>query len=385
MNSKINHQKKIFFLPNILGGVSSVLKNLTNENDLVILTQNEKTNLFDTHSEGFFKCETKIFNYQTSENLHHICNQLSKFIKNKSDIIIVNDWLELEMCARLGINNPIVQIIHGNYEYYYSLAKNYQQSINRWVAVSEFIANTIKDLIPERSGDSIYMPIGVQGFEPAEKQVNEKITIIFVGRLTEDKGFFDLFKIDDILKKNGVNAEWTIAGDNSEVEQDCLRENFSYLGKITHTELNSFNKKNNFFILPSRAEGFPVSLIEAMKSGLIPLVSNLKSGIPEIIQDGENGFVFEIGECEKYAEALINFNNKTFSFNTIRNNVLSSVKNKFTLEEQRKVFFNQINSLSGFIYSRKKYKILGSRMDKNFIPNKIVYTIRNIRDLLNGV
>jgi glycosyltransferase involved in cell wall biosynthesis len=63
-------------------------------------------------------------------------------------------------------------------------------------------------------------------------------------------------------------------------------------------------KAMDVFILPSLQEGFPRTLIEAMYMGLAVCVSNI-SGIPEIVRDGENGFLIEPGDIEAIAEKIL--------------------------------------------------------------------------------
>lgn len=57
------------------------------------------------------------------------------------------------------------------------------------------------------------------------------------------------------------------------------------------------------FVLTSRSEGLPISIIEAMRTGL-PIVSNRLAGIPEQVEEGENGFLLETGDVEGVADRL---------------------------------------------------------------------------------
>jgi hypothetical protein len=58
------------------------------------------------------------------------------------------------------------------------------------------------------------------------------------------------------------------------------------------------------FILTSAYEGLPVSLLEAMGRGCVPVVTAIESGIPEVITDGVNGFTVGIGDISAFADRL---------------------------------------------------------------------------------
>ena len=374
--------RKVFFLPNIAGGISSVLKQLVSDSDLVVLIQNEKSNVLEVHPSNYFGCETKIFTYKTKENLYYISLRLARLIKSKFEIIVANDWLELEMCARMALKNPVIHIVHGDYSYYYQLAINYQKSINKWLGVSEYITESIKSVIQPRVKDISYMPIGVDVESTTFNVRKERslLKIIFAGRLTEQKGFFDIFKIDEILKKRNILIEWTIAGENTQVNLSNYPKNFTFVGKVSNLFLMDLFTKNHVLILPSRAEGFPVILIEAMKLGLIPLITNFKSGIPEVVVNSENGFLFDIGDFEGYANAIEKINFDYAFFNLLRKNAVEAVCNKFTSLIQQNVFNFVINELDDNYLGRKSYKNWGSRLDIKWIPDFIV---RNARTIIN--
>jgi glycosyltransferase involved in cell wall biosynthesis len=58
------------------------------------------------------------------------------------------------------------------------------------------------------------------------------------------------------------------------------------------------------FLLPSSFEGLPVSLLEAMAQGAVPVVSAVRSGVRELVRDGENGFLVPVGDVACFAERL---------------------------------------------------------------------------------
>lgn len=77
---------------------------------------------------------------------------------------------------------------------------------------------------------------------------------------------------------------------------------------------------SDVFVLPSLSEGFPVVSLEAMASGL-PIVATKVGGLPEIVKDGENGFLVEPKSPEQIAERVLLFlNNDELRQRISRNN-----------------------------------------------------------------
>jgi len=62
--------------------------------------------------------------------------------------------------------------------------------------------------------------------------------------------------------------------------------------------------EHDVFLSTSAFEGLPLGLIEAMGRGCVPLVTDLRSGIPEVIQHGVNGFVCKAGDATGFARHL---------------------------------------------------------------------------------
>jgi glycosyltransferase involved in cell wall biosynthesis len=106
-----------------------------------------------------------------------------------------------------------------------------------------------------------------------------------------------------------------IAGPTYKYDQNYITEikakirNGDVKDKVILTEksidnVDEFMKSSDIFVLPSRQEGFPISIIEAMSCGLTVIGSD----IPEIaraqIEDGQNGFVFPSGDHKKLSELL---------------------------------------------------------------------------------
>lgn len=77
------------------------------------------------------------------------------------------------------------------------------------------------------------------------------------------------------------------------------------LGSVPREESQHILANANIFLLPSRGEGFPISLIEAMRGCSIPVISDAKHGALDLIKDGVNGFVVKQGDSDDLYERLV--------------------------------------------------------------------------------
>ena len=128
---------------------------------------------------------------------------------------------------------------------------------------------------------------------------------LYVGRLSDEKGI-ELFcqAVKDIKKEHKV--EGIVVGDGDILEK--LRDNYpeiQFEGWKSSTEVKTYIKSARALVLPSKwYEGAPLTIIEAMSSGLPCIVSDCTSAV-ELIRDGENGYVFESGNLESLKEKMM--------------------------------------------------------------------------------
>ena len=134
--------------------------------------------------------------------------------------------------------------------------------------------------------------------------------VLFLGRLGERKGAYDLLKvIPDVLKRI-PNARFFFGGDGEVerckelAEKTGIADNVSFLGWIRDTEKEEYLKKCSTFVLPSYHEGMPMSVLESMSYGLATISTNA-GGIPQIISQGIDGFRVEAGDLKELETTLV--------------------------------------------------------------------------------
>jgi len=181
------------------------------------------------------------------------------------------------------------------------------------VGVSGKICESIRS-IPEFAGKAVdHIPYGVPMPEvlnrtPAD---DKRLRILYLGRLDrEQKRVHLLPQILDELRASGIPFHWTIAGAGP--EEGRLREamrsdgaqTVAFSGRVAYADVPAMLLANDVFLLTSDYEGLPLSLLEAMGHGLVPVVSDLESGIAEVV-DESTGIRVPSSETTGYARSIV--------------------------------------------------------------------------------
>lgn len=134
--------------------------------------------------------------------------------------------------------------------------------------------------------------------------------LVCVGRLCEQKGQLLLLEAARILAANGVPFHLVLAGDGEMrgqlealIAQHGLQAQVRITGWISSEQVRAEILASRAMVLPSFAEGLPVVIMEAMALRR-PVLTTYVAGIPELVRQGENGWLFPAGSVEELAAAL---------------------------------------------------------------------------------
>jgi len=134
--------------------------------------------------------------------------------------------------------------------------------------------------------------------------------IAFLGRLGRNKGIYDLLQALQRVKTVIPACKLDAAGDGElqkarKYADDLgLGESVSIPGWVDSRDRERLLGEAALFVLPSYAEGLPMSLLEAMATGL-PVVTTNVGGIPDVVSDGTEGILIEPGDVPALADAII--------------------------------------------------------------------------------
>ncbi|MEM3405619.1 MAG: glycosyltransferase family 4 protein [Candidatus Pacearchaeota archaeon] len=189
------------------------------------------------------------------------------------------------------------------YDFFYS--KNLNKfdrviTITKWEIPHLLKLGTKKEKI-------VYIPNGIPNefFKTKPNKYKFK-NIIFLGRIAPIKNLETLFKAFEIVYNKNKKIKLEIIGPIEEGYN--IKDNFKSIKFLPPIyDLNQKIKKLNFsdiFVLPSIREAMPQALIEAMSLGKI-VISSKTDGGKEIIEDGKNGFLFNISNEKELSEKIL--------------------------------------------------------------------------------
>jgi glycosyltransferase involved in cell wall biosynthesis len=230
------------------------------------------------------------------------------------------------------------------------------------VAVSSSIAAHLADLIPALESRMSVVPYGVAvppEFRGAVRQSGNPLLAVYAGRIVQyQKRVFDLLRIAEETAERGSSARFTVAGNGD--DQDVFAEragniasrNVDRVGSLANDEILTLLGKSHAFVLPSSFEGLPVSLLEAMANGCVPVVSAIRSGIPELIDHRVNGFLFDIGDTRAATDALLTLGSDERLRQSMARAAYETVKNRYNIEKMTEKYLAILEQMLASQYGR---------------------------------
>lgn len=132
---------------------------------------------------------------------------------------------------------------------------------------------------------------------------NRPLKVLFVGGLSQRKGLADLFAAVDVL---GKYVSLTVVGQPAGKEcfalQQALRKH-RWIPSLPHQDILLLMQQHDVFVFPSLFEGFGLVITEAMSQGT-PVITTERTAGPDLINDGENGWIVESGSTEVLIQKL---------------------------------------------------------------------------------
>ncbi len=141
--------------------------------------------------------------------------------------------------------------------------------------------------------------------------VPSKPRLVCVGRLCVEKGQMVLIEAARILHDRHIDFELVLAGDGpirqrleQRIAEAGLQSHIRITGWLSSQQVKDEMLASRALVLPSFAEGLPVVIMEALALGR-PVISTPVAGIPELLQQGVNGWLVQPGSAEQLAAAMM--------------------------------------------------------------------------------
>ncbi|MBW7954899.1 glycosyltransferase family 4 protein [Candidatus Gracilibacteria bacterium] len=202
------------------------------------------------------------------------------------------------------------------------------------------------------SNKNIILPNGCQSdfFNPGISKKKNIFTILFVGRLVDQKDPFTMFKSIKILKEKNIDFELKIVGDGPLrkkmeyfVKDNNLEKNVTFTGWVSKEEIKKYYQSSHVQICSSKVEAMSIAILESLYSGLY-ILSTPISGNNDMITPKINGDFFNIGDHLELGHKLIDLSSR---FNKLKINLenIEKLKTKYNWENIIYKLNNIINEL----------------------------------------
>ncbi len=175
------------------------------------------------------------------------------------------------------------------------------------IGISDLISESIKANCHLKECITIYNSIPLHIIDPIPFE-KRKYTIIHIGVFREQKNHKMLFDVFNELYKKDNSVTLCCLGDGPLFEQyrnyisglECVN-NITLAG--AQSDVYKYLLDSKVFVLSSLFEGNPISILEAMNCGL-PIVAPKVGGIPDVVENERNGYLFTVSNNEEMLEAL---------------------------------------------------------------------------------
>lgn len=238
------------------------------------------------------------------DNVEHIHVH---FGKNAADVAL--------MIKKLG-GPGYSLMIHGPGEFdgprTFSLGRKVAES-RFTVAISHFATGQLRRWVEFKHWNKLHVvrcTIGEDFLKEIHPVDADSRKLVCIGRLTGQKGQLLLIDAVHQLVEQGIDVNLVLCGDGE--MRDAIEARIAELGVEDHVEITGWIGEKEVrrhliesrgMVLPSFAEGLPVAIMEALALGR-PVVSTSIAGIPELLRNGENGWVIPSGCMDDLVLAL---------------------------------------------------------------------------------
>lgn len=229
----------------------------------------------------------------------------------------------------------------------------YAHAIDQVVVIAGFLLREVEQVEghPPVSHLQLGIPIS-KNAEPREPNLHSPLRLIYYGRLEDvSKGVRMFPRIVTGLNQRRIPFCWTIHGNGPEKEfleralaADVKEGKVTFSDPVSHEELVALIRTHDIYMLASTNEGGPLTLLESMALGLVPVCGN----IPALVQDvitSENGFRVDRDNPEAYVDAIAKLDSNRPLLERMSSTARSSVTGEYSAEAMARRYLSFFESL----------------------------------------
>jgi glycosyltransferase involved in cell wall biosynthesis len=306
------------------------------------------------------------------------------------DVVIYNDdCYARSIAGLLPYSTTIIPILHTDIIGQYITALGYLCDYDIVIAVSQAINNNLINDYGISPKKLFYIPSGVEVTSeyPLRHKNNQLLRILYLGRLSDfHKG---IFKIPDIMNRidKSFNVSLSIVGeghDRQKLEnifsEYRLGSNISFLGPLYKEDVIKELLHHDVLLMPSNFEGFPIALLEAMASGVVPIVSKLIGSTDLVVNDNINGFIPEKDDLEGFANCIKLLAKNKDLLDRMSRKAWARINEEFSVDRMSQSYLKVINDYRDSLFEKFRSGDIDSKLLGDFprLPSILVRPTRKI-------
>ncbi len=261
--------------------------------------------------------------------------RLSKVFSKKSKVLLFNHGWNIEFKEQMLLKNP---------ELFLRFYKGFDKII---LLANSFKTEMMNFGISENAIDVVTTGIDINLYQHSQPDVVSSKRILFLSRIEKEKGIYEFLEAIPYLIGLDMDLQFDIAGSGDELERVInheitlkYKENIHFHGYIMGEDKIKLFEKAMIYVFPSYSEGCPVSVLEAMASGL-PIIYTEVGALKELMTKGKNGIVILPNDSSNLVNALTLLLEKT----ELRRSIGINNKKKAISEFNIKDIFHKIEHI----------------------------------------
>jgi glycosyltransferase involved in cell wall biosynthesis len=261
--------------------------------------------------------EVKLAPWKDKRSIATRWKALIQYLEERAPCVYLTNYDYMYSCVTPQLSNRVVVVdnMHSDVDLVFEYFGRLGPYSNMTVAGSEHIRQKAKVRFPHLADRLCVIPYGVPMPDRPPTRVKTQeapLRILYTGRLDQlEKRILDLPRIVDALIARGVPVQLSVTGRGG--DENALKAAGSHLvdrglmklhGFVSDQELVALYEQSDVIILTSAIEGKPLSLLEGMGRGCIPVATDIPSGVPELVTDRVNGYLVPVGAIDTFADRL---------------------------------------------------------------------------------
>lgn len=185
-----------------------------------------------------------------------------------------------------------------------------------------------------------------------KKEINERANVVgYLGRFSKEKGVLNFVKSISLVLNHRKDVRFMLCGEGmlsdkirSIIRCEGLSAHVKLTGWVDHKETPNFLNDLKLIVIPSYTEGIPNIMLEAMACGT-PVLATQVGAIPDIIKEGETGFLLDSNDPNHIADKIVELIGNTKLLEKVSINAHKYIREAFSYKKTLEAWQNIINEL----------------------------------------